>query len=403
MRRDITDLYLQSLKPPVSGRLEIHDARVNGLMMRVTAAGVSTWSVRHRLANGKRVRPSLGRWPEMSLREARKRAKVLLGIIADGADPVEQKRAARAEAEARRTLPTVAASLSTWQKLRADDWSDRYAREVERLCTKIIEPTLGALSLVETTRTQWMALIIGERKERPGTAAWLYAVVSAYTNFAEAAGWIDHPLLPRRGRAAIAPKAPPRERVLSDEELTAVWRAATSRSAKSRTFVQLLVLTGCRVSEATGIALGEVDPARLSWTIPATRSKNNHALTVPLPSFLVAELLALTPAETVPGYRLLGARRNSPLQAISRVKEAIDAVSGVRDWRLHDLRRTVRTGLARFGVPTSTAEACLNHLSGRSQLERTYNRHSYEEEILSALTRWQEHVAELVRPRLVAA
>jgi Arm DNA-binding domain len=90
MQRDMTDLYLQSLKPPVSGRLEIQDARVNGLVLRVTPAGVSTWSVRHRLADGKRVRPSLGRWPEMSIKEARKRAKVVIGDITRGKDPVAE-------------------------------------------------------------------------------------------------------------------------------------------------------------------------------------------------------------------------------------------------------------------------------------------------------------------------
>lgn len=403
MHRDITDTYLQSLKPPVSGRLEIHDTRVGGLMLRVTQAGVLTWSVRSRLGDGKRVRPSLGHWPEVSIREARRTARMMLGDIAAGKDPVAEKRRARAERAARAARPSVEMQLAAWRAAKADSWSPRYAREVERLCNKIIVPQLGRRPLVETDRADWIAMIAAERNERPATATWLYQIASAFSNYAEVCGWLDKPLLPRKGLSVVAPKGAPRQRVLASEELAAVWHATAGRSPRVRCFVHLLVLTGCRVSEASAIALGEIDREWGRWTIPASRAKNNTAITVPLPSSLLSELLALAPAGARPEHCLLGARKGSPLQSISRIKADLDAASAVRGWVLHDLRRCVRSGLAQLNIASDHAEAALNHLSGRSQLERTYNVHRYEAEIIQALIRWQEHVAELVRPKLVAA
>jgi integrase len=124
---------------------------------------------------------------------------------------------------------------------------------------------------------------------------------------------------------------------------------------------------------------------------------------VPLPAALLDELLALAPAGAAADCRLLGFHKNSPLQGISRLKTALDRDSAVTDWRMHDLRRTCRTGLAALAVPNEIAEACLNHVSTRSALERTYNRFDYRNEILAALTRWQQHVAEIIKPETVMA
>jgi integrase len=401
MQRDITDVYLQTLAPPTNGRLEIQDTRVNGLTLRVTPAGVCTWTVRARLADGKRVRPSLGHWPAVSIREARKQARVALGEITTGKDPAAEKRAARAARAAYAARPTVATRLNAWRALKLADWSERYAREVERLCTKIIIPRLGDREFSGTSRGDWIDMIAVERQRRPGTATWLFSITSAFSNYAEVAGWIDRPLLPRKGLGVIAPHADPRDRVLTDDELAAVWRASSTRSPKTRAFVRLLILTGCRVSEAAGLALDELDPTHGQWTIPATRSKNNRALTVPLPATLMGEILALAPASGPANCRLLGLHHNSPLQGISRVKTALDQESRVTGWRLHDVRRTVRTGLARLGVTDEIAERVLNHATGG--LLKVYNHYRYVAEIRSALVKWQEHVASLAVPKLVAA
>jgi integrase len=374
---------------------------LRGLILRLTAKGAVSWSVRGRIRDGahvgKQTRASLGTWPKVTLKAARVQARRLLGQIADGADPTAKRRAAEAARLARLNAPTVADRLADWQHAKAADWSERYAAEVKRLCDKIVLPELGKRVLAETTRSDWVDLIAAQRASRPSAATWLYASLSSFLSHAEAHGWIAIHPLPRRGLAAIAPKGPPRARILSDDELRRVWKASETLAPKARCFARLLVLCAVRVQEAAGIALGELHLAQRRWTIPAERAKNGQSITLPLCDLALAELQAvLPPAGAGPDYRLLGAIRGGGLKGISAVKRQLDRHSGVADWTMHDLRRTARSALARLGVSNDHAEAALNHVSHRSQLQRTYDRHDYVDEVLAALGTWQMHLAELI-------
>src|ERR1051326_6708192 len=97
MQRELTDAFIRTIRPPTMGRAEIWDTRVTGLALRVTPSGVMSWCIRARTHDGKRVRPSMGTWPELSLSGARKRARALLVDIEAGADPVAERRAAEAK------------------------------------------------------------------------------------------------------------------------------------------------------------------------------------------------------------------------------------------------------------------------------------------------------------------
>jgi integrase len=194
--------------------------------------------------------------------------------------------------------------------------------------------------------------------------------------------------------------------VLADEELRALWRASEELNPKPRAFVRLLVLTAAREMEVADIAAGEVDLAAGRWTIPGTRTKNGLPHTVPLCPLALAALDAVWPGDgegaTGGSGRLLGAVPGGGLRGFSKVKARLDALSEVDGWRWHDLRRTARTGMTRLGVPRDHAEAAINHVSGRSALERTYDRHDYAEEIVIALNRWQAHVEALIAAPPVA-
>jgi integrase len=236
--------------------------------------------------------------------------------------------------------------------------------------------------------------------EAPALAGLLYRVASSFLNHAEAAGWIDTPLLPRKGASRLAPPPPPRERALSEAELAAIWTASATEPPKPRAFIRLMILTGCRRAEAAGIATGEVDRAAGIWRLPAKRSKNRRAHVMPLCGLALAELDAVWPEhaeEAGDDWRLLGAH-GSAFVGFSKLKKRIDAKANIAPWCWHDLRRTVRTGLARLGVDRLHAERALNHVSGQSRVERTYDTHDYEAETLAALRRWQAYVASLVAP-----
>jgi integrase len=131
---------------------------------------------------------------------------------------------------------------------------------------------------------------------------------------------------------------------------------------------------------------------------PSRRSgRRTDAITLPLHPLTLAELAKVLPDPPLSAdYKLLGRIKGSGLNGISNIKELLDKVSGVTAWTMHDLRRTCRTDMARLGVPTTHGEAALNHIGGRTALERTYNVHDYAPEIIAAMERWQAHVAEIV-------
>ncbi len=115
---------------------------------------------------------------------------------------------------------------------------------------------------------------------------------------------------------------------------------------------------------------------------------------MPLHPLLVDDLRAVWPKHAAaPSWKLLGDIAGSGFRGYSKLKARLDKASGVTGWRWHDLRRTARTGMTRLGVSRDHAEAALNHISGRSALERTYDRHDYAQEVIAALKRWQSHVA----------
>ena len=398
MRRELTDTWLRGVKPPASGRLEIWDTRVAGLVLRITFGGTATWSVRARTADGKRTRPKLGTWPAVGISEARKRALGAVAEIQDGGDPVATKRALQAARKARAGLPTVSERLAEWQATKADKWSDRYQGELLRLCTKEIEPKLGKRPLVETTREDWTKLIAAKHRNAPGIGSMLYRTAAAFLNHAEAHGWIPLPLLPRKGLALIAPPVGARKRTLTDEELKAVWTAADRLNrAKSRVFVHLLAMTATRQMEVADVSIGEIDLEAGKWAIPGSRTKNGCGIVVPLHPLLLDDLRAIWPEHAAgPSWKLLGEIAGSGFRGFSKLKARLDKAAGVTGWRWHDLRRTARTGMTQLGISRDHAEAALNHISGRSALERTYDRHNYGPEVLVALKRWQLNVAALV-------
>lgn len=438
MRRNLNDAWLRAQEPPASGRLEIRDTETVGLVLRVTPAGVMTWSVRTRTKDGKQTRPKLGTYPAMGIAAARKAARKQLVAVEGGADPVAEEQRARAAKRDRDAALTVAAALAEWRAARETHpekpWSDRYAAEVARLCDKAIIPKLGKRALRETTRGDWTKLI-GDWKRKvakpkpgrsagapakdgAGAAAWLYRLTSSFLGHAEAQGWVPLPLLPRKGAQTIAPPVASRARVLTDGELALVWRAAEAEAPKLKAFVRLLVLTACRESEAADIATGECDLAAARWTIPAQRAKNGQALTVPLHPLAVESLRQAWPphgAEAGEDWKLLGRIAGSGFRGFGSLKRRLDARmadlraeageerAALPAWTWHDLRRTARTGMTRLGVPRDHAEAALNHVSHRTPLERTYDRHDRGPEVAAALERWQAHVATLVRREPEAA
>jgi integrase len=173
----------------------------------------------------------------------------------------------------------------------------------------------------------------------------------------------------------------PRERSLSDAETAAIWLACPD-SDYGR-IVRLLLLTGCRRDEIGSLRWSEIDFESRTITLAKERTKNGQAHSVPLSD------AALTILQSVPqdGDLVFGGFGHW-----SYSKQRLDEVLKFTvPWTLHDLRRTVRTGLGMLGIAPHVAEAVLNHLPAK--LIRTYDRNTYANEKRDALNKWANHLA----------
>jgi hypothetical protein len=177
-------------------------------------------------------------------------------------------------------------------------------------------------------------------------------------------------------------------------ELGAIWHATAGAGAFNG-IVRLLMLTGQRREEVAGMTSAELSGDFSTWTVPASRAKNGTTHIVPL-SAPAQDLLRNVPRFgelAFPGLR-------GPFNGWSKAKAALDAKSGVTNWRLHDLRRTAATGLQRLGVRLEVTEQVLNHVSGsRADIVGVYQRHDFASEKRAALEAWGEHVLAVVEGR----
>jgi integrase len=376
---------IDSLKCPESKRdMLVFDDEQRGLGVRVTAGGGKTYLAQYNW-HGQKRRIPLGSCSAVSLAKARDAVRAIMGDVAKGIDPAaERKKAAAHEAL------TLKALLSDWQSLHLSSKRPRYAAEAVRaLCNAfgryldLPAADLGRAAIVKAL----------DAMARKGSAS-MAARTAAYGKAAY--GWAA-----KRGALSVnpfagLPVAPPerRERVLSDDELAAIWRA-TDGPGPFDGITRVLLLTGQRRAEVAGMTWAELSDDLSTWTIPASRTKNGATHIVPL-SAPAQDLLRGAPRLgelAFPGLR-------GPFNGWGKAKVALDARSGVSDWRLHDLRRTAATGLQRLGVRLEVTEQVLNHVSGsRAGIVGVYQRHDFASEKRAALEAWGAHVLAVVEGR----
>jgi integrase len=218
------------------------------------------------------------------------------------------------------------------------------------------------------------------------------------------------------------PTLPSRERVLSEEELALCWNAAADLSEPFASFVRMLAITGQRREEVAGTRWQELNRQQRLWTIPGERVKNGTTHDVPLSDAAIAlldQLAGVDPeAKTTPKWPPSGlvftTTGETAISGFSKMKKRLDASMRAHSkklaeargddpyhvqlvpWRLHDLRRTLATGLRLLGFSLDTTEAVLNHKSGsRSGIVQVYQRHEYRDEKRAALQGWADHVLKI--------
>jgi len=389
----LTDAKIKGLKSPEVGQIEIKDAVVPGLRLRMGASGARTFLLRKRVAGSVR-NITIGRYSErFGLADARKKARIVLSDIEAGGDPYEHA-----------PRPAKGAAAGTlrgmWPDYKAAKSGRRSIAEIERVFTRHILPEFGDRLPEKITRAEITRFIDGIAAKTPVMARNVLGQFSAFY------GWA----MPRLDKLQANPcrdagRPPPpksRDRVLSPQEVGLLWSILSEEGPPFGSAIKLLLLTGQRRNEVFSADRAEFDAEAKTWTIPADRSKNGVAHLVPL----APEALEVLDGVRVDdeSAKLFASRGNGEAgpsgfsKATGRIRAALSSQldSAVPHWTLHDLRRTVATGLQRLGVRLEVTEAVLNHVSGsRAGIVGVYQRHDYFDEKRAALEAWAQEVIRL--------
>lgn len=409
----LTAIGVERAKPDAVKRREVPDGALPGLYFVLQPSGARSWAVRYRHA-GRPRKLTLGTYPALDLVTARKRARDALQEVAMGRDPgtekVYAKRKAR-EADVDQDLALGALDTFVARHVRPNT-SVRSASGTEHLFNLHVRPHWRGKRLDALKRADILELVdrVVDRGS-PVAANRVLAAVKRFLNWTVDRGLIE---VSPAGRVKAPTEEASRDRVLSDAELRLVWLAAEKSGPPFGQLVRLLLLTAQRRDEVGQMTWGEIDVRAALWTIPAGRAKNGKANDVPLsgPAVEILKGLPRIAGETDLVFTTSG---ETPFSGFSKCKARLDVAMLARarkhaedrgedpdrvtiaPWRLHDLRRTAATGMARLGVAIHVIEAVLNHTSGQiSGVAAVYNRHRYLDEKRAALEAWAGHVEKVV-------
>jgi len=379
----LTDFQLRHLIAAGKQRVEVWDERIPGFGLRVSPGGNKTFVLvyRHR---GRACRKTLGRYPTLPLAEARRMARAALGDLARGIDPRGPERR-----KTNRFDVTVDQFVRTYC-LQHNRQSTR--RETERILKVRFVSRWASRDVSDISKADIIEVIDQAVQDGKGGAAnHALAAIRLFFNWCVDRGMLEtNPCL----RLKMPAKKISRDRVLDDQELSAIWHAAVEIGYPFGTITQLLMLTGQRRNEVATMRWEDLDQQGSLWTIPAEASKNGQLHAVPLvPGIIdiVARIPHLDQTLLFPSRRA-----GRPFSAFSKGKRQLAYLSKVESFTLHDLRRTVATRLAGFAVEPHIIERLLNHTTGvLGGVAGVYNRFKYREEVRQALALWVAHVQQL--------
>jgi integrase len=407
MKTLITDRTLRGLKPaPAGKRSVIWDTAVPGLCVRVTDKGAASFNVMRRVkGESAPVRRMLGiAWAvpfpasqplPYPLATAREDARAMVLDMSRGIDP-KAKLADQQREDATRQANSFASVAETFIIKHVRGL--KTGPEVEAAIRRELIPKWGPRPITEITRHDVAELIEGIADSgRKYAAHKTFNYVSKLFTWAIARHLYGLEMSPCTGikTSELAGKKEPRQRVLTDAEIRALWQATEGISYPAAPFVRLLLLTGQRLREVAEMGWHEVDLDKALWTIPPERMKGDAAHEVPLPPAPL-EILKELPRFTGP-YVFTTTSGTRPISGFSKMKARLDELMpGVAPWRFHDLRRTMRTGLGGLPVPNNVAELCIAH--AQPGLHKVYDQHSYREEKRRAFELWASRVKEIVEP-----
>lgn len=370
----LTDLLIQRLEAPKKGSKTYFDDNPKGFGVRVSAGGTKSFT----LVRGKaRRRTAIGKYPVVSLQEARSAAKRLLAEQTLG----------------RNQRPSVEANLALQAYLaRAQDrLRSKTYYEYARILNSCFLPAFKHERLDKIT-TRALLDRIDKLRSVPAQQNHTFAVFKIFLTWCVRNHYLERSPLELM-QAPNSLRA--RDRVLSAVELRAIWNSATGTYG---TIAKLLILTGQRRGEIAGLQAHWVNRTEKTITLPAEATKNKSAHTFPYGD-MTAKLLPEGEGFLFPAERThVRGIPSTCFNGWAKPKIELDKAARVTGWTLHDLRRTFTTNLAELGIEPHIIEALINHKSGViSGVAATYNRARYMRPMRNAVGMWETQLKRLLR------
>jgi integrase len=371
--------------PVLSKDMVYWDTGLPGFGVKVTPKGRKVFLVMYRVGGaGSRLRKyTIGPYGRITLPMARAQAQKIFAARLDGRDPAEEKK------QSRRRL--IVDRIDDLAEAFIQDHVSQIAtsKRISSLLRRDVIAHWGSKSIHEIKKRDVSDLLNLVAQRNAHASHRLLKTLKTFFRWCVGRAVID--ASPAEGLSSSYREIS-RDRVLNDQELAKIILAAREMQPPYSGIVEFLALTGQRREEVAQLRWGELDEKARTWTLPSSRTKNKKAHIVHLsePAWRVIP-------QRSEGEFVFGNPHGKHFQNFGQAKPEIDRRSGVTGWRLHDLRRTIVSGMARLGVPPHVADKILNHQAGTiSGVAAVYQRHDFLTERKEALDRWGWHVERIL-------
>jgi len=392
-----TDQFIKNLKPEPE-MYQIREGR--GFAIRVLPSGVKTWYYIYDFG-GKRRQMNLGNYPDKSLERAHDDYRNALDLVKTGIDPQApppEPKATAAEPE----ISTVTDLKSKYIQHVKTHLVERSVKHQDERLEKHLIPAWGDRPITTIRRRDAIELIEKIAATKPGAARNVLLAARAMFTYALRREMVEYNPFSEVGLAVPAATANDRDRTLSNDELRTVvlpYLLAPGGNTILKNALLMILVTGQRPGEVAGMHQNEINEDW--WTIPWQRIKTECRKGKKNPQDHRVFLTPLAKSFLLPSDDYIfpaGRGAEGPVSTNSlahHIQFQKPSYLGLPRWTPHDLRRTARTGMAAIGVLERHAEAVLNH--AQEGMKKIYDRHHYDKEKKSALTRWSKHLEKLIK------
>lgn len=398
-KRKLTDVFIKSVQ--TDKRIEIFDTDTTGLALRVTPTGHKSFFYRYRYGD-KIKRYTIGKYspPALTLKKARDKAKELRVQVNNGKDPQGEK-------QKQKYVQPPLTFKKLAQKYKATSLPtlrDKTQTEHERIIDNELIPAFGKMPASELTKTQIISFLDKKAidNDKKIMANRIRARLHSIFEFGLDKQIVDHNPVTK---IKSYPEGSGRERFFSEKEIKKLWEAFGVVNEPAGSLMKMLLLTGQRKTETMNMMWEDIRHEKrknfsgLVWIIPKDLAKSHRLHLVPLSHLAKNVLEQMRIVNGAKSYVFASPVLNdSSITDISRSIKEVRTKSKVKDFKLHDLRRTVSTYLAELGVPQEVNSKILNHKTGGggSQVTRLYNRYEYIKERQIALNKWADKLQSII-------